>query len=102
MVIFQINHYVKPEFIEAYKAAVWEDARKSTLEEGVLRFEVFQDQVNSTHFSLLEIYCDIQAREFHLQTPYLLKFREILNGQGMLTRTESNEVDLLFPVEIKK
>ena len=38
MVIFQINHCVKPEFIEAYKAAVLEDARNSTLENGVLHF----------------------------------------------------------------
>jgi len=102
MLIFQINHYVKPEFIEAYKVAVLEDARNSTLEEGILRFEVFQDQANSTHFTLLEIYRDMYARAIHLQTPYLLKFREILNGQGMLTRSESNEVNLLFPDELKK
>jgi autoinducer 2-degrading protein len=101
MVIFQINHIVKPEFIEAYKAAVREDARNSTLEEGVLRFEVFQDQVNSAQFTLLEVYRDIQARELHLKKPYLLKFREILNGQGMLTLSESNEVNLLFPDEIR-
>jgi quinol monooxygenase YgiN len=102
MVIFQINHYVKPEFIEAYQTAVREDARKSVLEEGFLRFEVFQDQGNSTHFTLLEIYRDMQAREIHLQTPHLLKFREILNKQGMLTRSESNQVDRLFPDKIKQ
>lgn len=102
MVTFQINHYVKPEFIETYKAAVLEDSRNSTLEEGLLRFEVFQDRNNSTHFTLLEVYRDMEAREFHLQTPYLIKFREILNGQGMLTRSDSNEVNLLFPNEFKK
>jgi quinol monooxygenase YgiN len=100
MVIFQINHYVKPEFVEAYQAAIREDARKSVLEEGILRFEVFQDQGNSTHFILLEIYRDMQAREKHLQTPYLLKFREILNKQGMLTRSESNQVNMFFPDKI--
>jgi quinol monooxygenase YgiN len=102
MVIFQINHYVKPEFVEAYQAAVREDARKSVLEEGFLRFEVFQDQGNSTHFTLLEIYRDMQAREIHLQTPYLLKFREILNEKRMLTRSESNQVNLLFADKIKQ
>ena len=102
MVIFQIDHYVKPERIEAYKAAVEEDASNSILEEGTLRFEVFQDQADSTHFTLLEVYRDLPAREFHLQTPYLIKFRELLNGQGMLIRSESKEISLLFPIEIRK
>jgi autoinducer 2-degrading protein len=102
MVIFQIAHYVKPEFIEAYQVAVREDARNSVLEEGVLRFEVFQDQADPAHFTLLEVYRDSQSREFHLQTPYLLKFRELLNVQGMLTRSESNQVNLFFPEKINK
>lgn len=102
MVIFQIEHYVKPEFIETYKVAVREDARNSILEEGVLRFEVFQDQEISTHFTLLEVYRDLQARELHLKTPFLLKFRETLNRERMLTRSENNEVNLLFPNGIQK
>jgi (4S)-4-hydroxy-5-phosphonooxypentane-2,3-dione isomerase len=100
MVIFQIDHYVKSDCIKAYQAAVLEDARNSILEKGVLRFEVFQEQANPAHFTLLEVYHDPQAREFHLQTPYLKKFRGILKDQGLLIRSESNEVSLLFPHEI--
>ena len=44
----------------------------------------------------------MQARNLHLNTSYLLKFRETLNAQGMLTRNESNQVNLLFPDEIKE
>ena len=102
MVIFQIHHYVKSGFLEAYKAAVFEDARLSIQEEGILRFEVFQDKKDLSHFTLLEVYRDTQAREFHLQKPYLLKFRENLREQGILVRSEVNEVDLLFPGEIGK
>jgi (4S)-4-hydroxy-5-phosphonooxypentane-2,3-dione isomerase len=102
MVIFQIDHYVKPEFIEAYKTAVHEDARNSLLEEGVIRFEVFQEQANLTHFTLLEVYRDLQARESHFQTPHLLKFRKVLKKQEMLVQSESKEIGLLFPFEIKK
>jgi autoinducer 2-degrading protein len=101
MVIFQIDHYVKPEFIDAYRAAVREDARNSVLEAGVLRFEVFQDQADPAHFTLLEVYRDLQARDFHLQKPYLLKFRQILEGQEMLARSERQQLNLLFPDELK-
>jgi quinol monooxygenase YgiN len=99
MVIFQIKHTVKPEFIDIYKNELMEDARNSILEQGFLRFEVFQDQANPTIFTLLEIYRDLEAREFHLHTHYLLKFREILNEQGMLTHSETNQVSLVFPGE---
>jgi quinol monooxygenase YgiN len=101
MVLFQFHHYIKPEFIAAYTAAIHEDARLSLLEEGILRFEVFQDEKDPAHFILLEVYRDMAAREFHLQTPWLLKFRETITGQGMLALGEGGEVKLLFPSEIK-
>jgi len=63
---------------------------------------VFQDKEDPSLFSLLEVYRDMQARNLHLNTSYLLKFRETLNAQGMLTRNESNQVNLLFPNEIKE
>lgn len=102
MVIFQFHHYLKPEFIEAYKAAILEDARESVKEDGILRFEVFQDKNDPAHFSLLEIYRDTQAREFHLQQPYFLKFKETVTGQEMFARKGAgDEFDLLFPDEVK-
>ena len=103
MVIYQFHHYLKPEFIEAYKAAILEDARLSIQEEGILRFEVFQDKKDPSHFSLLEVYQDMAAREFHLQTPYLLKFKDTVVGQEMFARKgEENKFDLFFPDEISK
>ena len=98
MVIFQFHHHIKPEFIEAYKAAILEDARLSIQEEGLLRFEVFQDKKDPSHFSLLEVYRDMAAREFHMQTPYLLKFKDTVIGQEMFARKgEGDEFDLFFP-----
>jgi quinol monooxygenase YgiN len=102
MIIFQFHHYIKPEFIEAYKVAILEDARESIKEEGILRFEVFQDEKDPAHFTLLEVYRDMAAREFHMQTPCLLKFRETVTGQGMLAHGEGGQVKLLFPDEIEK
>ncbi len=95
MVVFLINHHVKPEFVDAYQLAVREDVRNSVLEDGILRFEVYQDIHTPTHFTLLEVYKNMDARQYHLKTLHLLRFRKILNETGMLARSESNEVRLL-------
>jgi (4S)-4-hydroxy-5-phosphonooxypentane-2,3-dione isomerase len=103
MLIFQFHHYIKPESVEAYKSYILEDARETVKEEGVLGFEVFQDKLDPSHFSLLEIYRDAEAREFHLRQPYFLKFKDAFISQGMSAQKgKGDEFDLLFPAEIKK
>ena len=77
MYIFQVHHYIKPEGIEAYKAASLENAQKTRLEPGVLRFEVFQDAANPAHFSLFEVYADMAARDVHLETEHFLKWKDV-------------------------
>lgn len=95
MVVFLINHHVKPEFIDDYQVAVREDARNSLLKNGILRFEIYQDIKDPAHFTLLEAYKNMDARESHLRTPHLLRFRKVVYEGGMLTKSESNEVNLL-------
>jgi quinol monooxygenase YgiN len=77
MYIFQVHHYIKPDQVEAYKAATLENARKTILEPGVIRFDVFQDTTNPSHFSLLEVYQDIAARDAHLQTEHFLMWKDV-------------------------
>jgi quinol monooxygenase YgiN len=103
MIIFQFHHYIKPEFIEAYKEAILEDARESNKEEGIIRFEVFQDKEDPAHFSLLEIYTDMAGREFHLQQPYFLKFKDTVVGQEMFARKgEGCQFEMVFPAGVGK
>ncbi len=98
MVTFQFDHFVKIECIEEYIAAVLEDARESIKEEGILRFEFFQDQNDPTHFTLLEVYRDLQAREFHKQAPYLIRLKETIARRGFFSRdSEQVQYTLLFP-----
>ena len=98
MLIYQFHHYIKPEFIEAYKAAILENARLTVEEEGVIRFDVFQDTEDPSHFSLLEIYRDQQAREYHLQTEQFLKWKDIVLGQEMFARKgKGDQFEILFP-----
>ncbi len=77
MYIFQVHHYIKPDQIEAYKAATLENARKTIQEPGIMRFDVFQDATNPGHFSLLEIYRDLAARNLHLETEHFKTWRDV-------------------------
>jgi quinol monooxygenase YgiN len=77
MYIFQVHHYIKPEGVEAYKAATLANAQKTRLEPGVLRFEFFQDSTNPNHFSLFEVYADMAARDAHLETDHFLKWKDV-------------------------
>lgn len=77
MYLFQVHHHIKPDKVEAYKAATLENARKTILEPGVIRFDVFQDATDPAHFSLLEVYQDLGARDAHLQTEHFLKWKDV-------------------------
>jgi quinol monooxygenase YgiN len=98
MYIFQVHHYIRADQVEAYKAATLENARNTILEPGVIRFDVFQDATNPTHFSLLEVYEDLAARDAHLQTEHFLKWKDVYL-QTQERRGNGDEFNALFPDE---
>ena len=98
MYIFQVHHYIRSDQAEAYKAATLENARNTILEPGVIRFDVFQDASDPTHFSLLEVYEDLAARDTHLQTEHFLKWKDIYL-QTQERRGNGDEFNALFPDE---
>ncbi len=81
MVVFLINHHVKPEFVDAYQLAVREDVRNSVLEDGILRFEVYQDIQNTAHFTLLEVYKNMDARRIPLKNPAFIAIQKDCKGR---------------------
>ncbi|MCA9971770.1 MAG: antibiotic biosynthesis monooxygenase [Anaerolineales bacterium] len=86
MVIFQVHHYIKPELVEAYRAAILANARQTVREPGIIRFDVLQDRDDPAHFCLLEVYVDEAARQAHLQTAHFLAFKDAYLGQEMGAR----------------
>jgi (4S)-4-hydroxy-5-phosphonooxypentane-2,3-dione isomerase len=96
MFIFQVHHFIKPENVEEYKAATFENARKTVLEPGVIRFDFFQDKAELTHFSLFEVYRDEQARDEHLQTEHFKKWKEVYLATCE-RRGNGNEFVALYP-----
>lgn len=96
MYIFQVHHYIRSDQIETYKAATIENAHKTMLEPGVIRFDVFQDAANPAHFSLLEVYRDLAARDAHLETEHFLKWKDVYL-QTQERKGHGDEFNAVFP-----
>jgi quinol monooxygenase YgiN len=77
MYIVHVFVHVKPESIEAFKAASLDNASNSVQEPGVARFDVIQQQDDPTRFVLLEVYRDSeQAPAAHKQTAHYARWRD--------------------------
>ena len=64
MYIVHVFVHVKPEFVEAFKAASLDNAQNSVQEPGVRRFDVIQELDDPSRFVLVEVYvgCRSQRR----------------------------------------
>lgn len=76
MHIVHVHVHVKPEFVEAFKEATLENARKSVQEAGNLRFDVIQESDDPTRFVLVEIYRAADASAAHKETSHYKRWRE--------------------------
>ena len=56
MLVVHVHVHVKPESVEAFKAATLENARNSVQEPGIARFDVIQQADDPTRFVLVEVY----------------------------------------------
>ncbi len=76
MLIVHVHVWVKPEFVEAFKAATIENASASLNEPGVARFDVVQQQDDPAKFILVEVYRSAEAAAAHKETPHYAKWRD--------------------------
>jgi (4S)-4-hydroxy-5-phosphonooxypentane-2,3-dione isomerase len=70
MLIVVVNIRVKPEHLEAFKAATIENARNSIQEAGVAQFDVLQMSDDPTRFLLYEAYRSADAPARHRETAH--------------------------------
>ena len=70
MLIVHVHINVKPDHIDAFKAACIENSRNSLKEPGIARFDVLQQQDDPTKFLLVEIYRSAEAPAAHKQTAH--------------------------------
>jgi len=66
----------KPGTEDAFKEASLKNARESSKEPGVARFDVLQDNDDPTQFVLVEVYKSKEAPAAHKETAHYLAWRE--------------------------
>ena len=76
MLIVHVQIRVKPDRVEAFKAACVENSRNSLQEPGIARFDVLQQQDDPTRFLLVEIYRTAEAPAAHKQTAHYKAWAE--------------------------
>ena len=75
-----VQVHVKPEAVEAFRAATLANAQASVKEPGVLRFDVYQDREDATRFVLVEVYRSPDAHAQHRTTAHYLAWRDAVEG----------------------
>ncbi len=96
LVVVHVHVHVKPECIEAFKAASLANARASVQEPGVARFDVIQQSGDSTRFVLMEVYRTPQAPAAHKETAHYAAWRDAV-AEMMAEPRSSVKYANLFP-----
>lgn len=96
MLIVHVHVHVKPESVEAFKAATRENAGMSVQEPGIARFDVVQQQDDPTKFVLVEVYRDDEAPAKHKETAHYAKWRDAVAEMMAQPRT-SVKFSNVFP-----
>jgi autoinducer 2-degrading protein len=76
MLVVHVNVQVKPESVEAFRAATLANAQASVKESGIARFDVVQQADDPTRFVLVEVYRDEQAPAKHKETAHYAAWRD--------------------------
>ncbi len=77
MYIVHVFVHVRPEHLEAFKAATIENARNSVQEPGIARFDVIQQADDATRFVLVEVYRTPDDPAKHKETAHYNQWREV-------------------------
>jgi len=96
MLIVHVHVRVKPDCIEAFKAATLANASASVQEPGVARFDVVQQADDATHFVLVEVYRDAAAAAAHKETKHYPIWRDTVTAMMAEPRT-SVKFNNIFP-----
>ncbi len=96
MLIVHVFVQVKPDGVEAFKAASLENARHSIQELGIVRFDVIQQVDDPTRFVLVEIYRTAAAPAEHKETAHYAAWRDTVADLMAEPRSSVKYINL-FP-----
>jgi autoinducer 2-degrading protein len=89
---------VKPEAVEAFRAASLDNARESVKEPGIARFDVLQAQDEPTRFVLVEVYRTPEDPARHKETAHYATWRDTV-AEMMAEPRSSSVYSNLYPDE---
>jgi autoinducer 2-degrading protein len=98
MLIVHVFVHVKPDQVEAFKAATLQNARHSLQEEGIARFDAIQQQDDATRFVLVEVYRTPDDPARHKETAHYQTWRDTVADMMVEPRTSVKYTNL-FPDE---
>jgi quinol monooxygenase YgiN len=98
MLMIQVFARVKPEHVEAFRAACVENARHSVQELGIARFDVLQHAADPTRFTLVEVYRHAQAPDRHKETAHYAAWRDQV-AEMMAEPRSSERYMSVFPAD---
>jgi quinol monooxygenase YgiN len=96
MLLVHVQVHVKPEAVEAFKAASLENARHSVAEAGIARFDVVQQEDDPTRFVLVEAYHTAEAAADHKATAHYAAWRDAV-APMMAEPRQSLKFSNVFP-----
>ncbi len=76
MHILLVHVHVKPESIDAFKAATIHNASNSIKEAGVVRFDFLQQAEDPSRFTLVEVYYGPDDHARHRETQHYQTWRD--------------------------
>lgn len=98
MLVVHVHVKVKPECVEAFKAATIANAAASVKEPGIARFDVVQQADDPTRFVLVEAYRTTGAPAAHKETAHYATWRDTVAPMMAEARTSVKFANV-FPVD---
>ncbi len=96
MLVVHVDVVVKPESVDAFRAATLENARNSVQEPGIARFDVVQQADAPTRFVLVEVYRTPDDPARHKETTHYQKWRDTVADMMAVPRS-SRKFTNCFP-----
>ena len=96
LIVVHVHAHVKPDAVDAFRAASVENARESLREPGVARFDVVQSTDDPTRFVLVEVYRNADAPAAHKATAHYARWRDAVADLMAEPRTSARYVNV-FP-----
>jgi autoinducer 2-degrading protein len=96
LLIVHVHVHVKPDAVDAFRAATLANAQASVREPGIARFDVVQSREDPTRFVLVEVYRDAAAPAAHKETAHYAAWRDAVAAMMAEPRTSTKYVNA-FP-----